>query len=88
MRYAELIEIVCEDTELEEDVVRKVLDSLPEILMSMKVEEKVRTPLGTFFCDERQSKRVQLPNGNWVTAPKKRRIRIKPSSRMQRIVED
>ena len=61
---------------------------MPELLMTMGVSEKVRTPLGTFFCEERKPKKVQLPNGTWTEAKRLHRVRLKPNSRMQVIVED
>mgnify|MGYP001317227619 CR=1 FL=1 len=88
MKYMELISKLSKETNLSEEDIRKVLDNLPELLMSMDIGEKVRTPLGTFFAEERPEKRVQLPNGEWSLAKRKKRVRIRPSSRMQIILDD
>lgn len=83
MKYADFVKRLSEETHLDKDVVRVLLDKLPDVLMEMSVGEKVRTPLGTFFCEERPPKKVQLPSGEWSQAKKLRRVRIRPSSRMQ-----
>ena len=87
MKYAELVKKIVEETGYESSVVKEILDSLPEILMEMEIGEKVRTPMGTFFCEERPPKKVQLPNGKWSQAKKLKRVRIRPSSRMQIEIE-
>lgn len=83
MKYADFLKRMSEETHLDKDVLRLVLDKMPDVLMEMEVGEKVRTPLGTFFCEERPPKKVQLPSGEWSQAKKLRRVRIRPNSRMQ-----
>lgn len=87
MKYADFIKRMSEETHLDKDVVRAVLDKMPNVLMEMEIGEKVRTPLGTFFCEERPPKKVQLPNGKWSQAKKLQRVRIRPNSRMQKEIK-
>ena len=88
MKYAELVQRLVEETNYDKVVIKEILDSIPEILMEMEIGQKVRTPMGTFFCEERPPKKVQLPNGKWSQAKKLKRVRIRPSSRMQIEIED
>ncbi len=87
MKYGDFIKRMSEKTYLDKEVIRSVLDKMPDVLMEMEIGEKVRTPLGTFFCEERPPKRVQLPNGEWSQAKKLRRVRIRPNSRMQKEIK-
>ena len=87
MKYADFVKRMSEETHLDKDVVRMVLDKMPNVLMEMEIGEKVRTPMGTFFCEERPPKKVQLPNGVWSQAKKLQRVRIKPNSRMQKVIK-
>lgn len=87
MKYADFVKRMSEETHLDKEVVRAVLDKMPNVLMEMEIGEKVRTPLGTFFCEERPPKKVQLPNGKWSQAKKLQRVRIRPNSRMQKEIK-
>ena len=87
MKYADFIKRMSEETHLDKDVVRVVLDKMPNVLMEMEIGEKVRTPMGTFFCEERPPKKVQLPSGKWSQAKKLQRVRIRPNSRMQKEIK-
>lgn len=87
MRYADLVKQLSDKTKVEKETIKLILDSMPEILMTMEIGEKVRTPLGTFFSEERPPKKVQLPNGTWSQAKKLKRVRIRPSSRMQKEIK-
>lgn len=85
MEYPRLVQIIAEQTGLEEEQVRAVLNAFPEALMKDEIGAKTRTPLGVFTIVERSaSKPRRTPTGQWGTAKSMILARLKPGKALQR----
>ncbi len=61
MKYNQLIERVSQLSTVHPIIVRKVLYSLADALVSLTLGEQVRTPLGAFRMTQRKSRTVTVP---------------------------
>jgi nucleoid DNA-binding protein len=87
MLYGILVSRLAAITGLSEEDVRKVLSSLPDVVMECAEGEQVKTPLGAFKIIRRRRKRVRAPSGDWVFAPERLQARVRPGKKLQRDVE-
>jgi nucleoid DNA-binding protein len=69
-----------------EEEIRKVLQTLPDLIMTCDEGEKVKTPLGVFRMVRRKQKRVKDPQGRWTHSPERLQASIRPGKRLQRVV--
>lgn len=87
MLYGTLLSRLAAITGLSEEDVRKVLSSLPDVVMECAEGEQVQTPLGAFKIVRRRRKRIRGLDGSWVYAPERLQARIRPGKKLQREVE-
>ena len=83
MRYKEFVEFMSDVTQFPEEVIRSVMDAVPEVLIYMEEGENLRTPLGTFFMKRRKEKKSTLfDKEEWITIPAKRFVQLKSGKRL------
>jgi nucleoid DNA-binding protein len=87
MLYGTLVARLSALTGLSEEDIRKVLSSLPNVVMECGEGEQVQTPLGAFKIVRRRRKRIRGLNGDWVFAPERLQARIRPGKKLQRDVD-
>ena len=85
--YSELVSRLAAVTGVDEEDVRKVLGSFPNVLMECEEGEQSRTPLGVFTIMLRKEKKVRTPDGVWSAAPERIQAKLKPGKRLQRLVD-
>ena len=84
MLYGTLVTQISALTEVSEEDVRRVLSSLPEVVMACAEGEQVQTPFGAFRIIRRKLKRVRAPSGQWAHAPERLQARLRPGKRLQK----
>lgn len=84
MRYAEFLNKIYEETEVDIKTLRKIFKSIPNILWELEENENVRTPLGAFKKARKKGKRSVLPNGREVPARSKTVIQLKEGTNLIR----
>jgi nucleoid DNA-binding protein len=70
--YADFVARLVKLTQVPEHTVRKVLSGFPETLMTLRENEQVRTPLGTFRKDRRPEMQSLAPG-------QKERVKVPPA---------
>lgn len=85
MRYSEFINILHENTGIQKKTIRKVLQSVPETLWELEMNELVRTPLGSFEKTHRKGRDVKLPNGKKASAKAKTIIKLRKSTHLTKL---
>lgn len=79
MKYKDFVDQISRLTECQPDQIREVLDALPKVLLRLKENEGVRTPIGILKLKRRKEKRVLIPNTNqWAYASEQLRIKLQP----------
>ena len=73
---------------ISEGDIKRLLNHLPDAIMAMEIDERVRTPLGTFTKERKARKRVRDPQGNWTFSPERIQARIRPGKRLQQKLEE
>jgi nucleoid DNA-binding protein len=87
MVYSTLVSRLAEATGISEDNVRKILTTLPEVLMQDPEGEQTRTPLGVFTIIRRKQKAVRTPDGKWSSAPERIQAKLKSGKKMQKEID-
>lgn len=88
MLYGTLVTQISALTGVSEEDVRRVLSSLPDVVMTCAEGEQVQTPLGAFRIVRRKLKRVRAPSGQWAHAPERLQARLRPGKRLQKGAAD
>jgi len=85
MKYEQLLYLIHLQTWVEEEKIRKFLESLADVLRTQhKLDEQTRTPLGVFYTHLRERKDWVLPDGSPTEIPERIQIQLNPSARMKR----
>lgn len=82
MKYKEFIEYMSDATELPEEVIRLVMEAVPEVLLYLQDDEYVRTPLGTFKLNVWRGKETRLFGKEWIKTPPKKQVRLRSGKRL------
>lgn len=88
MVYSALVSRLAAETGVDEEDVRRVLRTFPNVLMEGEEGEQSRTPLGVFTIVRRREKKVCTPDGIWSAAPERIQAKLKPGKRLQRLVDE
>jgi nucleoid DNA-binding protein len=62
MKYEDFLDQLSKRTSTDVVKLREILLCIPDVLMKLKENEYVRTPLGVFRLRRRNKKRVKIPN--------------------------
>tara|TARA_Y100000310_G_scaffold332468_1_gene408113 strand:- start:3396 stop:3665 length:270 start_codon:yes stop_codon:yes gene_type:complete len=85
MRYKELVIRLAAQSGQTPKAVRDVLFSLPDILITLEEDDKVRMPFGSFRMTRRQARSVTVPTSEEVVEiPAEMVVKLKPGSRLRR----
>ena len=85
MHYRELVDRLAAQSGQSPKAVRDVLFSLPDILITMADEDKVRMPFGSFRMTRRAARSVTVPTSDEVVdIPAEMVVKLKPGSRLRR----
>ena len=85
MTYNYLVAQVSEIAGHPPATVRDVLLSLPDVLLGLDEQDKVRTPMGVFRIMRRAPRNIRLPNGSAeVTVPSEMVVKLKAGTRLRR----
>ena len=82
MKYKEFVEFMSDATQFPDEVIRTVMDALPDVLVYMQEGESLRTPLGTFTMKERKEKKSKRFGKEWITIPTKEFVQLKSGKRL------
>lgn len=67
------------------ELVRIVLEGMPEVLMEMEVDERTWTPLGYFKMHHRKPRMINyFGNKKYYPSPEVHRVKLKPGDRLER----
>lgn len=85
MHYKELVIRLAAQSGQTPKAVRDVLFSLPDILITLDEDDKVRMPFGSFRMTRRQARSVTVPTSDEVVdIPAEMVVKLKPGSRLRR----
>jgi nucleoid DNA-binding protein len=82
MKYKEFIEYMSDITQFPEEVIRTVMDAVPDVLTYMQEGEHLRTPLGTFAVKVRKEKKSLRFGKEWITIPEREYVQLKSGKRL------
>lgn len=85
MTYDDLVTRIVQISGCPDTLVRIVIDSVPNALVDMEVDDQVRTPFGVFKMVRVKKKRTRLFGKNiWKEGHERIYVRLRPGSRMYR----
>ncbi len=86
MTYEKLVESLSEATNLPPEAVRALLFALPDVLITLEEDERLRTPLGVFRMIRRKVRYVTPPVGSKtrVKVPAELSVKLRAGSRLRR----
>ena len=87
MRYKDLISKLAAQSGQPPQAVRDVLFSLPDILITLTEDERVRVPFGSFRMTKRLARSVKIPTSDEIVeVPEEMVVKMRPGDRLRRKV--